>query len=138
DIMKTIEYQVAKWAEKNLPGWRVEAPGSIWQWLNTFSKVPQFTGGSFPTAPNLQQLRVQMEFKGRYETDIEALWYKAYGVDAVIVPGPHSPEFWQPHLRGHEFDGVFPVIWDERDTRIYAVPRPTRTLAHVIPQSAVV
>jgi len=59
-------------------------------------------------------------------------------VDAVIVPGRDSPEFWRPHLRGHKFDGVFPVVWDERDTRIYAAPRPARTLAHVIPQQAVV
>jgi hypothetical protein len=36
------------------------------------------------------------------------------------------------------FDGVFPLLWDERDTQIYAVPRPARTLAHVIPQRAVV
>ena len=29
-------------------------------------------------------------------------------------------------------------MWNERDTTIYAVPRPARTLAHVIPQYAVV
>jgi hypothetical protein len=138
DITRTIEYQVAKWMEPNLPGWRVAAPGSIWPWLNTFSQVPQFTGGSFPTAPNRLQLRAETELAGDYGTAIQALWYKAYGVDAVIVPGRDSPEFWGPHLRGHEFDGVFPVVWDERDTRIYAVPRPVRTLAHVIPRLAVV
>jgi hypothetical protein len=138
DIAKTIEYQIAAWMETNLPGWRVQAPGSIWPWLNTFSKAPQFTGGSFPTAPNRLQVRVQTELGGDFRTDIQALWYKAYGVDAVIVPGRDSPEFWKPHERGHQFDGVFPVVWDERDTRIYAVPRPARTLAHVIPQDAVV
>jgi len=138
DIAKTIEYQVAKWVETSLPGWRVQAPGSFWPWLNTFSKVPQFTGGSFPTAPNLVQLRAASELNGGSETAIPAIWYKAYGVDAVIVPGRDSPEFWQPHPFGHQFDGVFPVVWDERDTRIYAVPRPARTLAHVVPQLAVV
>ena len=71
-------------------------------------------------------------------TAVPAIWYKAYGVDAVVVPGRDSPEFWQPHPFGHQFDGVFPVVWDERDTRIYAVPRPARTLAHVVPQRAVV
>ena len=138
DITKTIEYRIARWMETDLPGWRVQAPGSIWPWLNTFSKAPQFTGGSFPTAPNRLQMRAQTELGGDYGTDIQALWYKAYGVDAVIVPGRDSPEFWRPHLRGHQFDGVFPVVWEERDTRIYAVPRPARTLVHAIPRLAVV
>ncbi len=138
DITNTIEYQVAKWVETNLPGWRVHGPGSIAPWLNVFSKSPQFSGGSFPTAPNRMQLHTESELGGDDGPDIQALWYKAYGVDAVIVPGRDSPEFWGPHLRGHKFDGVFPVVWDERDTRIYAAPRPARTLAHVIPQLAVV
>ena len=139
DITRTIEYQVARWVEPNLPGWRVVAPGSIWPWLNTFSKVPQFSGGSYPTAPNIVQLRADWELPGGLtDTVIPALWYKAYGVDAVIVPGRDSPEFWKPHERGHQFDSVFPVIWDERDTKIYAVPRPARTLAHAIASGAVV
>jgi hypothetical protein len=138
DVSKTIEYQVARWTESNLPGWRVMAPGSIAQWLNTFSKVPQFTGGSYPTAPNRVQLRAISDLNGFTGAALPALWYKAYGVDAVVVAGRDSPEFWQPHPNGHQFDGVFPVIWDERDTRIYAVPRPARTLVHVIPQTAVV
>jgi hypothetical protein len=138
DITGTIEYQVAKWVESNLPGWRVHAPGSIAPWLNVFSKSPQFSGGSFPTAPNRIQLHTESELGADHRIDIQALWYKAYGVDAVIVPGRDSPEFWGPHLRGHKFDGVFPVVWDERDTRIYAVSRPARTLAHVIPQLAMV
>jgi hypothetical protein len=33
---------------------------------------------------------------------------------------------------------VFSLLWEERDTRIYAVPRPVRTIAHVIPEGAVV
>ncbi|HEV2581071.1 MAG TPA: hypothetical protein VGT44_09480, partial [Ktedonobacteraceae bacterium] len=123
DVTETIEYQVAKWVEPNLPGWRVLAPGSIAQWLNTFSKTPQFTGGSFPTAPNLVQLRAASDLVGMSEAAIPAIWYKAYGVDAVVVAGQDSPEFWRPHPRGHQFDGVFPQLWEERDTRIYAVPR---------------
>ena len=138
DITKTIEYQVAKWIESNLPGWRVMAPGSIWPWLNTFSRVPQFTGGSFPTAPNRGQMHISADLNGSKETVIQAIWYKAYGVDAVIVPGRDSPEFWQPHPLGHMWDGVFPLLWDNRDTQIYAVPRPARRLVHPIPQGAVV
>src|SRR5262249_3641175 len=133
-----IEYHVAKWTEQNLPGWRVLAPGSIAQWLNTFSKVPQFTGGSFPTAANVVELRAASDLVGVTEAVTPSIWHKAYGVDAVIVAGTDSPEFWRPHPPGHQFDGVYPLLWEERDTRIYAVPRPARTLAHVIPREAVV
>jgi hypothetical protein len=59
-------------------------------------------------------------------------------VDAVVVAGRESPEFWKSRLSEHQFDGVFPLVWDEQHTRIYSVPRPARTLAHVIPEAAVV
>lgn len=137
DITQTIEYQVARWVEPNLPGWRVTAPGSIAQWLNAFSKVAQFTGGSFPTAPNPVQLHIGSDLISTTDATVPPLWYKAYGVDAVIVAGRDSPEFWRPHPHGHQFDGVFPLLWDERDTQIYAVPR-ARTLAHVISQDSLV
>ena len=138
DITTTIEYQVAKWLESNRPGWRVVAPGSIGQWLNAFSNVPQFAGGSYSTDPNLVHLVALSGVPAFSDAVIPAIWYKAYGVDTVVVAGRDSPEFWQPHPHGHQFDGVFPVLWEERDTRIYAVPRPARTLAHAIPQDAVI
>jgi hypothetical protein len=137
DVTKTIEYQVAMWVESNLPGERVFAPGSIAQWLNAFTRVPQLTGGSFPTAPNASQLRLWSELIGYPDPHLSRLWYKAYGVGAVIVAGRNSPEFWQPHPHGHMFDGVLPLVWDERDTQIYAVPR-SRTLAHAIPNASLV
>jgi hypothetical protein len=137
DMTETIEYQVARWVESNLPGWRILAPGSIAQWTNTFTKVPQFTGGSFPTAPNLVQLSTWWNLVFTSDAVTPVLWYKTYGVDAVVVAGENSPEFWKPHHNGHRFDGVLPVLWDERDTRIYAVPR-ARTLAHAIPRDAMV
>src|SRR5947209_10932643 len=78
DMTQTIEYQVARWVEPNLPGWRVLAPGSIAQWLNTFSRVPQFTGGSFPTAPNPIQLRAWSDLTFSRDMKGAPLWYKAY------------------------------------------------------------
>ena len=139
DMTQTIEYQVAKWIEPNLPGWRVAGPGSFWPWLNTFSNVPQFSGGSQPTVANAEHMRIDRGLPGDPKDMVHPpVWYKAYGVDALIIPGVDSPEFWKPHLGGHQFDSVFPVIWEQRDTRIYAVPRPARTLAHVIPPDALV
>ena len=61
NITNTFEYHIAKWIDLNLPGWRVMAIGSVGQWLNAFSRTPQFGGGSFPTAPNPIQLRAATE-----------------------------------------------------------------------------
>jgi hypothetical protein len=137
DMAQTIEYQVAHWVEPNLPGWRVLAPGSIAQWMNTFTRVPQFTGGSFPTAPNAVQLGAWWNLVFAGDVKLAPLWFKAYGVDAVIMAGADSPEFWKPHPFGHLYDSVFPILWDQRDTRIYEVPR-VHTPAHVIPAAALV
>lgn len=59
------------------------------------------------------------------ETDADraiALLQKA-GVDAVVVTGPNSPEFWKPYAEPEIFAGRLELLWEEQDTRIYAVPR---------------
>jgi hypothetical protein len=139
DITKYIEYKTAKWIDGNLPGWRVQAPGSIWPLLNVFGNNPQFEGGSFPTEPSKFHLRVESEIgSNRTKLDLNVLWFQAYGVDALVVPGKKSPEYWQPHDWADLYDGLLPVIWDEEDTKIYQVPRVLRSLAHVVPEAAVV
>src|SRR5262249_2059954 len=135
---KTFEYHIATWTQQHLPGWRIMSIGSIGLWYNTFRVVPQFAGGSFPTAPNPLQLRAATELEFVRDSTIPPIWYRAYGVDAVVIPGEASPDFWKPHQNGHRFDGILPVLWDEQDTRIYAVPRPVRTLAHVVAPGALV
>lgn len=132
-ITQTIEYRVAQWVDRNLPGERVLAAGSLGQWMNAFAGAPQFTGGSFPTAWNpLQQTALYFIYETE-QAGAAVLWLKAYGVRAVIVPGPQSPEFWKPFGQPRKFDPLLPVLWRERDTAVYRVPSRTASLAHVIP-----
>jgi hypothetical protein len=65
------------------------------------------------------------------------LWLKAYGVGAVCVVGPGSPEFWKTMHYPRKFDGLR-VLWREDDTTIFEVPRRSSSLAHVVPVSAIV
>jgi hypothetical protein len=59
------------------------------------------------------------------------LWLKAFGVRAIAVSGPHSPEYWRPFGHPTKFDGVLPVLWHEDDTTIYSVPS-SPSLAHAM------
>ena len=143
NIAGTIEFRTAQWLQNNLPGQRVMAPGSIALWMNAFSEVPQFTGGSYPTAPSSVPQRILWELfpgiedaTGRVAATVE--WLNAYGVDALIVPGPKSPEFWKPFRNPRHFDQSLPLLWRERDTSIYQVPRIRRGLVHVVPEAATV
>jgi hypothetical protein len=66
------------------------------------------------------------------------VWLKAYGVGAICVAGPKSPEFWKTAHYANKFEGVLPVLWREDDTTIFAIPRRSSSFAHVIPEGAIV
>ncbi|MCU1335388.1 MAG: hypothetical protein JWO19_969 [Bryobacterales bacterium] len=143
DVRQSLEYQVANWLQANLPEGRVYAPGTIGQWMNAFTRQPQFVGGSFPTTPSVPiQLPITgITYLGKAQdvADWAMPWLKAYGVDAIVVPGRDSPEYWKPLFFTPEaFPGTLPLLWQERDTSIYSVPRLKGGLAHIIPETAIV
>ena len=143
DVHDTIEYQVADWLQTNLPERRIFAPGTFGQWMNAFTNQPQLGGGSFPTIPSLP---IQLPITGltylnqaEQVADWGTVWLTAFGVDAIVVPGPNSPEYWKPLFKVPEaFQGTMPLLWRERDTSIYSVPRRQKSLAHVISETALV
>jgi hypothetical protein len=138
DITKTIEYRVAKWTEARFPGQRVMLPGSIGQWLNAFSETENFAGGSHPTALNWPQ---QLGFYNVYispQAEESIPWLKAFGVQAVATSGLRSAEFWKPYNYPDKFEGSLPVLWRQEGITIYQVPQRDRSLAHVVPRSALV
>jgi len=142
DLHQTIEYRAATWAEEHLPGVRVLMPGSIAQWTNAFAPVPQFSGSSWSIAVNpIQQRGLGAALSGgdtlAEDERVAVAWLKAYGVGAVCVPGPKSPEFWKPFRHPGKFEGL-PVLWRVDDTTIYQIPRLSASLAHVVPESAVI
>lgn len=143
NLENTIEYRAATWAEHNLPGVRIAMPGSIAQWTNAFTPEQQFTGSSWSMAYNpVQQLGSDAVFHGAEKPEKDAgtslVWLKAYGVGAVCVSGPKSPEFWKPYRHPSKFEDVLPVLWSDEDTTIYRVPERSASFAHVVPESAIV
>jgi hypothetical protein len=138
NISETIEYRAARWVEEHFQGQRVMLPGSIGQWLNAFVETPNFSGGSFPTAPNWTQQVAFTEVYAGESGEASIAWLQAFGVQAVAVTGPNSPEFWKPYAHPRKFEGLLPVLWRQDDVTVYRLPQRSASLAHVVPRSAVV
>ena len=143
DVTKTIEYRTAVWARDHLPGVRIMLPGSIGQWANAFTDIDQLAGGSWSLAYNQVQQRAKAAMYNGGDTpekdaQVSVAWMKAFGVGAIAVSGPKSAEFWKGFAHPTKFDGRLPALWSEDDVTIYGVPRRTESLAHVVPESALV
>jgi hypothetical protein len=127
DVAHSIQFRVAKWVDANLPGQRVMMAGALGTFLDSFITADEFSAEQFTTGPNFEQkIAVYTIYTGTNAGDRDAdysiLWLKAFGVHAIGVPGPQSPEYWKPIAHPRKFDGVLPVLWREDDTTIYRVP----------------
>ena len=139
EIGETVEYRSARWLQENLPGRRVFATGSIKFWLNAFADNPQL-GGGFDQGivnPVIPKITFGIPFT---EGDGErcAIRMRAYGIDAAVVSGPQTRDAYHDYRDAAKFHGVLPELWREGDDAIYAVPRRSASLAHVIPRQVVV
>lgn len=140
DQTKTVEYRAARWAENNLPGARLFLPGSMAQWADDFAPVLQLSGGSWSMATNRSQQYAEADIvfgSAPGIREISLTWLKAYGVAAVGVSGPNSQEYWKPYADPGKFDGL-PVLWNDSGVTIYRVPLRSISLAHVVPEAAIV
>lgn len=139
-LTATVEYRAAVWTQRNLPGTRVFFPGSMAQWANLFSDIPQFTGSSWSMATNQSQQKAYADIvfgSGPGIREISLTWLKAFGVGAVAVSAPHSAESWHPYADPSKFDGL-PELWSESGVTIYRVPLRSTSLVHVVPPGAIV
>ena len=137
DVAESFDYRSAKFVAANLPGERVMMTGSMGQWLNAFTDMPQMSGQPYTTAPNwMQQVALYTIFTdqnaGGRGADYSILWLKAFGAQAIAVPGPQSPEPWKAFANPRKFDGVLEPLWREDDITIYRVPEGSQSLAHVL------
>ena len=138
DVTATIEYKTAKWIDANLHGLRTMVSDEAGTWFNVFSDNPQLGSGHDPFSPNFM---IQIATYGIYwieEAEHTVPWLKAYGCHAITVPGPHSRMVYKPFRNPRKFEGVLPLLWHQEDDSIYSVPQRSTSLAHVIPESAVV
>ena len=123
----TIEYQAARAVSGT-----IFTVGSLAHWINAYGDARQYSGGSFPTTPNPVQQRLVLELTVESSPEKFVQWMQAVGVDGVLIPGRQSPEFWKPFAKD-VLAGHLPVLWEERDTRLYEIPRARRTMVHSIP-----
>ncbi len=143
DITSTIEYRMARWFEANMGGRRVFAPGNVSLWMNVFTDTPQLAGCCDQGIPD-QEYRIATytiytgQNAGARDAEISLLWLRAYGADAVGVTGPASTEYFKPFWNPRKFDRVLPVLWRSGDNAVYRVPRASASLAHVVPEEALV
>jgi hypothetical protein len=140
DATRTVEYRAATWVEHNLAGARVFLPGSLAQWADDFAPVLQFSGGSWSMATNQSQQKANANivFNANPATRATALvWLKAFGVGAVGVSAPGSPDDWKPFGDPAKFSAL-PVLWSDSGITIHRVPLRSASLAHVVPPDAIV
>jgi hypothetical protein len=143
DMERTAEYKIARWMGQHYGGQRVMITGSISFWFNVFVDTPQFHGGHDPNVPNwIHRIALFTIFSGMNtgsrDAEISLLWLRAFGAEAITVPGPASREYYHPILNPKKFDGVLPLLWREGDDSIYGIPNRSPSLAHVVSAQAIV
>ena len=144
DVTQRIEYKTAEWLKRNLPGQRVFVGAETGLWLNVFADTPQMNSGHDPFDPNFDVIGMSVytiysgENAGARDAEISTLWLKAFGCQAIYVPGPNSRVYTKPFQHPYKFQGVLPVLWHDEDDTIYAVPERTKSIAHVVAESALV
>ncbi len=140
DYRTSIEYRAATWASEHLPDSRVWYTGSLGQWFSAWSDGQQMTGSSWSTAYNpMHQKLIYQSLYSSVPEDVRNafLWLRAYGVQAVAIPGRKSPEFWKAIGIPELFSGC-EVLWREDDTAICNVPGSSSSFAHAIQKEALI
>jgi len=137
DVANSVMYKEARWMDSNMHGERVMVGGSYSFDFNDFSDLPQLDGGQDTMEPNFMMRIATFTIysgmnAGARDGEIATLWLKALGAHAVSVPGPHSDEVYKPFVNPRKFDGILPVLWNEGDDIVYAVPARSDSLAHVM------
>ena len=143
EISGTIEYQMAKWFEAHVPNGRVMAPGAISFWLNAFTDTPQLDGGFDQGIVNRNHDGITYQIltadgAGGQAAEIDTLWLRALGVQAIGVGGPRSREPFKPFQYPDVFANTFPEAMRDGDDAVYWVPGRNPSLAWVIPRQNLV
>jgi hypothetical protein len=144
DVTSTIEYKTAQWFQYNLAKGRAFVGAETGLWLNVFADTSQMNSGHEPFNPNFAVVEMSVysiysgENAGTRDAENSILWLKAFGCQAIYIPGPKSRVNTKPFQHPYKFEGVLPVLWHEEDDTIYAVPQRTKSLAHVMAEGALV
>ena len=127
-----LEYKLTGWMANNLPGERAFATGTIRFWYDAWHDLPQLGGGSEQGITNqLNASAYWLITNGPVTGAVD--WMRAFGVDAVLVPGKTSQEHYHDFIHPETFAGVLPVLLDDGEGNvIYRVPRRFPDIARVV------
>jgi hypothetical protein len=128
---------VALWLAGNLrPGERAFLSGDHAFWLNVFADVPQVRGGQDFSAVDPWPAHAAFQISSGPDAAISKIWLQALAVRYLVVTTPSSSEIFHDFTNPAKFDGMFPVVFDERGVRIYEVPPAGDSRAVVVSSAA--
>ncbi len=138
NIENVYEYRVAAWINNHLRGARVFTTGTVRFWVDTWFDNAQPWGGSDQSILN-QSIPAPFYLIAHGErADVATLWLQAMGTDAIVVPGPKSPEYYHDYAHPEQFRGALPVLTEEfPDTVVYAVPRVHPGIVRIVNRAAI-
>jgi hypothetical protein len=136
-IENEYSYQTTKWLHDNVPNERVMATGELRLWFNAWFDNSQLDGGSMQGMTN-QILPVAIyQILAGEKAELSVWWLQALGTGIVVVPGPTSREHYKDFSYPDKFRGVLPVLFEDRGTTIYRVPRISTAIGRVVGRSAI-
>jgi hypothetical protein len=118
------------------PGERAFLSGDHAFWLNVFADVPQVRGGQDFAAVDPWPAHAAFQISSGPDAAISKIWLQALAVRYLVVATPSSSEIFHDFTNPVKFDGVFPVVFDERGVRIYEVPLAGDPRAVVVSSAA--
>jgi hypothetical protein len=131
------ERRVALWLGDHLrPGERAFLSGDHAFWLNVFADVPQVRGGQDFAAVDPWPAHATFQITSGPDAAISKIWLQALAVRYLVVTTPASSEIFHDFSNPAKFDGMFPVVFDERGVRIYEVPLAGDPRAVVVASAA--
>jgi hypothetical protein len=131
------ERRVALWLAANLrPGERAFLSGDHAFWLNVFADVPQVRGGQDFAAVDPWPAHAAFQISSGPDAAISRIWLQALSVRYLVVTTPSSSEVFHDFTNPAKFDGMLPVVFDERGVRIYEVPLAGDPRAVVVSSAA--
>src|ERR1022692_284378 len=114
DHTNRVEYRVTDWLWKNMPDARAYPTGSVRFWYDTWHDLAQVGGGSEQGLLNSQVEPAQWETNLGPDPKPTVLWMQSMGVDAIYVADKQSQEVFKDFQFPHKFDGVLPVLFDDK------------------------
>lgn len=128
-----VEFQLADWMAKNLPGVRAVVSGSLRFWYNAWHDLPQVGGGSEQGLLNEKTVLGHTEIVAGQNAELAIAWMQALGAGAVVVHDARSAEIYHDYPFPEKFEGKLKKVFDNAaGDRIYEAPRRWPALARVV------